>query len=73
MYTRLVAACACVRACVCVCEGTKDIDNETLVVCVDPMMQRSGYCVKCAVKVHTLVSSEVSHDQSSVAFELKIK
>lgn len=57
---------------VCMCGGTKDTDNETLVVDVDPMMQQSEDCGKCCVKVHSFVLGQVRCDQSSVIIEFKI-
>jgi hypothetical protein len=57
---------------VCMCGGTKDTDNETLVVGVDPMMQQTEDCGKCYVKVHSFVFGAVTCDQSSVTLQFKI-
>lgn len=72
MYTGLVAVCVCVCPCVSACvRRHEDTDNETLVVCVGPMMQRSGGYGQCDVKVHSFVFSKLSCDQSSVIFKSK--
>lgn len=54
------------------CGGTKDTDNETLVVGAGSMMQQTEDCGKCYVKVHSFVFGQVRCDQSSVILELKI-
>jgi hypothetical protein len=56
---------------VCMCGGSEDTDNETLVVAVYSMTQQTEDCGKCYVKFHCIVVSQVSCDQSLVVPEFE--